>query len=61
MVAVNSFPPDSSKLGSVMVRAGQPTATDESPEALTDALLNALRPLMAISARSIAGVDIDAS
>jgi len=40
-----------------MLRAAQATATDESPEALTDALMTALRLLMAISARSIARVD----
>jgi DNA-binding MarR family transcriptional regulator len=40
-----------------MMRAGQATSTNESPEALTDALLTASRLLMAISGRSIAGVD----
>ena len=40
-----------------MVSAARATPVDESPEAVTDALLTASRLLMAISARAIAGVD----
>jgi hypothetical protein len=40
-----------------MVRAGQATATDQSPEALTNTLLTISRLLRAISTRSGAGVD----
>ena len=37
-----------------MVSAGRATTADESPEAVTDALLSASRLLIAISARAIA-------
>src|ERR1700757_1266596 len=40
-----------------MVSAARATLVDESPEAVTEALLTASRLLMAISARAIAGVD----
>ena len=40
-----------------MVSAARATLVDESPEAVTNALLAASRLLMAISARAIAGVD----
>ena len=40
-----------------MVSAARATRVDDSPEAVTDALLTASRLLMAISARAIADVD----
>jgi DNA-binding MarR family transcriptional regulator len=40
-----------------MVSGARATLVDESPEAVTNALLTASRLLMAISARAIAGVD----